>query len=148
MSGSLRSKQSCWTCKLRKKKCDQSQPTCSDCELLLITCYGYGARPEWMDGGEKERDVVNSLKEIVKRSSRHKAMAKPKQIDQIIKIAPKPPNGATESNSSGHGSSGGHTSTIPSDQEYPSQRDGADVLPGVSTVGIWQLKNQWDSDKF
>lgn len=89
-----------------------------------------------MDGGEKERDVANSLKEVVRHSSRRKATAKPKQVDQVVKIAPKPMNGFAESSSSGHGSSEGHSSTTPSDQESLSQRDGVGVLPGVSPVGI------------
>ncbi|KAG4426794.1 hypothetical protein IFR04_000225 [Cadophora malorum] len=54
MSGPLRSKQGCWTCRLRRKKCDERRD------------------PEWMDGGERERAMANSIKQIVKHTSRKK----------------------------------------------------------------------------
>ncbi|EPE27447.1 Zn2/Cys6 DNA-binding protein [Glarea lozoyensis ATCC 20868] len=73
MTSVLRSKQGCWTCRLRKKKCDERRDICTTCESLTITCYGYGAKPDWMDGGEKERAMGNSIKQIVKHTSRRKA---------------------------------------------------------------------------
>ncbi|KAH7417142.1 fungal-specific transcription factor domain-containing protein [Cadophora sp. MPI-SDFR-AT-0126] len=72
MSGPLRSKQGCWTCRLRRKKCDERRDVCLICESLSITCYGYGQKPEWMDGGERERAMANSIKQIVKHTSRKK----------------------------------------------------------------------------
>lgn len=72
MSGPLRSKQGCWTCRLRRKKCDERRDVCLICESLSITCYGYGSKPEWMDGGERERAMANSIKQIVKHTSRKK----------------------------------------------------------------------------
>ncbi|PVH88372.1 hypothetical protein DL98DRAFT_403861 [Cadophora sp. DSE1049] len=72
MSGPLRSKQGCWTCRLRRKKCDERRDVCLICESLSITCYGYGPKPEWMDGGERERAMANSIKQIVKHTSRKK----------------------------------------------------------------------------
>jgi hypothetical protein len=73
MSAALRSKQGCWTCRLRKKKCDERPDICSTCESLTITCYGYGNKPDWMDNGEKERAMATSIKQIVKHTSRRKA---------------------------------------------------------------------------
>src|ERR1700761_2546142 len=70
MTGPLRSKQGCWTCRLRKKKCDERRDSCSTCEALAIPCYGFGPKPDWLDGGEQERAVSNSLKDIAKRSSK------------------------------------------------------------------------------
>jgi len=72
MNGTLRSKQGCWTCRLRRKKCDERRPSCSTCEALTITCYGYGSKPDWMDNGEEEKAMANSIKEIVKHTSRRK----------------------------------------------------------------------------
>jgi hypothetical protein len=76
MSAVLRSKQGCWTCRLRKKKCDERPDICSTCESLTITCYGYGNKPDWMDNGEKERAMATSFKQIVKHTSRRKATAR------------------------------------------------------------------------
>lgn len=72
MSAPLRSKQGCWTCRLRRKKCDERRDVCLTCESLSITCYGYGAKPDWMDGGEKERNIAIGIKQIVKHTSRKK----------------------------------------------------------------------------
>ena len=97
MSNPLRSKHGCWTCRLRKKKCDERQPGCAVCELLCITCYGFGDKPEWMDGGEKERVVANGIKEIVKHTSRRKVSSQAtKQVAPVINIAPKPANTSVE----------------------------------------------------
>ncbi|KAL2825080.1 fungal-specific transcription factor domain-containing protein [Aspergillus cavernicola] len=93
MSGQIRSKHGCWTCRLRKKKCDEHQPLCTTCDSLSITCYGYGVKPEWMDNGERERAVANSLKEIVKITSRKRIPTKLIQNKGTLKgrvLAPAP----------------------------------------------------------
>src|SRR5579859_4509767 len=106
MNGPLRSKQGCWTCRLRRKKCDEKHPFCSTCESLTITCYGYGSKPDWMDNGEKEKAMANSIKQIVKKTSRHKGRlgmtiarfqgrsGSPKD-EGPVKIAPKSTNAGT-----------------------------------------------------
>ena len=59
---------SCWTCKLRRKKCDEKQPICGDCDSLEIACV-YGPKPHWMDTDEEQRQKAILLKVDVK----HKA---------------------------------------------------------------------------
>ncbi|KAG6001082.1 hypothetical protein E4U54_001185 [Claviceps lovelessii] len=77
MSGILRSKQGCWTCRLRKKKCDETRPQCSSCESLQITCYGYGAKPQWMDNGEREQAMIEDFKRRIRTTSRQKHRKSP-----------------------------------------------------------------------
>ena len=99
MNGTLRSKQGCWTCRLRRKKCDEKHPFCSTCEALTITCYGYGPKPDWMDNAEKEKAMANNIKQIVKKTSRQRgrlgiAMARIQgrgahKDEGAVKIAPK-----------------------------------------------------------
>src|SRR6201747_2843254 len=91
MSGPLRSKQGCFTCRLRKKKCDEGRPHCSTCESLSITCYGFGPRPDWMDRGEKQRAIANGIKQIVKHTSRQKPTAT-RTSNRAMRIAPKSSN--------------------------------------------------------
>ncbi|CDK29250.1 unnamed protein product [Kuraishia capsulata CBS 1993] len=43
-----RSTKGCWTCKLRKKKCDEVQPNCDRCTKSGIECLGYGEKPSWI----------------------------------------------------------------------------------------------------
>ncbi|KAK4948580.1 hypothetical protein LTR10_012584 [Elasticomyces elasticus] len=62
----------CWSCRIRKKKCDDGRPSCSSCTLRGITCYGYGAKPQWMDGGEVASRIMQDLKHQVKESYRRR----------------------------------------------------------------------------
>ncbi|KAF5967095.1 Zn(2)-C6 fungal-type DNA-binding domain-containing protein [Fusarium coicis] len=58
---------SCWTCRLRRKKCDQGQPACQTCSALKIQCYYSSDRPDWMDGGAKQDEMIQRLKAQVKQ---------------------------------------------------------------------------------
>ncbi|CAK7212076.1 hypothetical protein SBRCBS47491_001347 [Sporothrix bragantina] len=58
----------CWTCRARKKKCDDGRPVCAACTMRTITCYGYDAKPAWMDGGEQERSMLLIMKARAKES--------------------------------------------------------------------------------
>ena len=68
MSIIRRSTTGCWTCRARRKKCDESGRPCSICKALCLTCHGYGARPDWMNGGVQEKAHMAAFKAIVKRS--------------------------------------------------------------------------------
>jgi hypothetical protein len=68
MSDALRSNGGCWTCRVRRKKCDEANPTCLTCASLHLPCYGYGPKPAWMDRGPKEREVAKSLRDTVKNT--------------------------------------------------------------------------------
>ncbi|KAK5632189.1 hypothetical protein RRF57_007903 [Xylaria bambusicola] len=58
---------SCWTCRLRRKKCDQEQPACRTCSALNILCHYSADRPDWMDGGEKQDEMTRRFKAQVKQ---------------------------------------------------------------------------------
>ena len=134
MNGPLRSKQGCYSCKLRKKKCDEGRPRCLVCESLSITCYGYGPKPDWMKDREKERAVANSLKEIVKHTSRRNATTHSSKPRNSIKtIAPKSSNDHVGNSTSGPSSSRQHGVAFSSDHGS-SQEDEADMLRDGSAV--------------
>ena len=59
MSGS-RTTTGCYTCRLRKKKCDEQKPFCLTCCSREIMCYGYGSKPEWMHGKSSWKEVMES----------------------------------------------------------------------------------------
>ena len=59
----------CWTCKVRRKKCDGKSPICDACAALQITCFHDQARPEWMDGASKQEAMAESLKIKVKENA-------------------------------------------------------------------------------
>ena len=59
----------CWTCRLRRKKCDRRQPICETCNGLRITCHFQPSKPEWMDGGERQDEMLQELKREVKQKA-------------------------------------------------------------------------------
>ena len=61
----FRSRSGCWTCRVRRKKCDEARPACFQCTTLRVDCHGYGERPFWMDGGPREKAKTAALKQQV-----------------------------------------------------------------------------------
>ncbi|KAL3441033.1 fungal-specific transcription factor domain-containing protein [Aspergillus insuetus] len=59
----------CWTCRLRRKKCDKIRPVCGCCEALGIQCHSDTRKPEWMKNGTKQREMAQRIKAEVKRSA-------------------------------------------------------------------------------
>ncbi|KAJ6532035.1 fungal-specific transcription factor domain-containing protein [Mycena capillaripes] len=59
------SKGGCWTCRLRRKKCDENREgnSCQTCIRLTIQCLGWGPkRPEWM----RDKQAVEAYKADIK----------------------------------------------------------------------------------
>ncbi|KAJ7476037.1 fungal-specific transcription factor domain-containing protein [Mycena latifolia] len=55
----------CWTCRLRRKKCDENREgdSCHTCIRLTIDCLGWGPkRPEWM----RDKQAVEAYKADIK----------------------------------------------------------------------------------
>ncbi|KIK99965.1 hypothetical protein PAXRUDRAFT_822141 [Paxillus rubicundulus Ve08.2h10] len=55
----------CWTCRLRRKKCDEQREadSCHTCNRLKIKCLGWGSRrPEWM----RDKQAVEAYKADIK----------------------------------------------------------------------------------
>lgn len=74
MSTSVRSKRGCWTCRIRKKKCDENTPECTACKTLDIKCHVFNQKPDWMDGGGREREGALEIKLSVKASLNRRAV--------------------------------------------------------------------------
>ncbi|GBE87848.1 hypothetical protein SCP_1200730 [Sparassis crispa] len=64
--GAVRAKSGCYTCRIRRKKCDEQPNTegaCQTCVRLRLQCLGFGAkRPDWM----RENNSVTELREKIK----------------------------------------------------------------------------------
>lgn len=69
MPAKVRSSAGCWTCRLRRKKCDERRPVCDACAALEITCHSGGEKPEWMDGGARQKDMADKVKAQVKKQA-------------------------------------------------------------------------------
>jgi hypothetical protein len=62
-----RSSTGCWTCRIRRKKCDETARNCSVCTSLRLKCDGYGPKPVWMDGVIREKQKAEDLKRRIRR---------------------------------------------------------------------------------
>lgn len=70
-SSTPRSSNGCWTCKLRRKKCDEQHPACDICTALRITCHGYDpVKPEWMDGGVLQEEMSKRITGVIKEHNK------------------------------------------------------------------------------
>ncbi|KAF4459237.1 C6 zink-finger PRO1A [Fusarium albosuccineum] len=59
----------CWTCRLRRKKCDRARPICESCANLDIDCHYSAARPDWMDGGRRQAEMTKVVRAQVREGS-------------------------------------------------------------------------------
>ncbi|KAJ7650027.1 fungal-specific transcription factor domain-containing protein [Roridomyces roridus] len=64
--GAVRAKSGCYTCRIRRKKCDEHQNHegyCDTCVRLRLQCLGFGAkRPEWL----RESRNVSEMRDKIK----------------------------------------------------------------------------------
>ncbi|KAL2270149.1 hypothetical protein VTJ83DRAFT_2333 [Remersonia thermophila] len=60
-----RSRTGCYTCRLRRKKCDEAMPMCTACKHLGLVCEY--KRPMWWGNNDARRDRKEEIKMIIKR---------------------------------------------------------------------------------
>lgn len=56
----------CYTCRLRRKKCDEGTPSCTACRHLGLSCEY--KRPMWWGNNEQRRRQKEGIKMIIKRT--------------------------------------------------------------------------------
>ncbi|ORY13940.1 fungal-specific transcription factor domain-domain-containing protein [Clohesyomyces aquaticus] len=72
----MRTSNGCWTCRLRRKKCDERRPRCDGCAALDVEChFDLLKRPEWMDGGTKQEEMAEQVKREIKEKGRRRLEA-------------------------------------------------------------------------
>lgn len=59
-----RSRSGCFTCRLRRKKCDESKPSCKACNKLGVDCEY--ALPAWWTNPDRRRKHRDHIKNIIK----------------------------------------------------------------------------------
>ncbi|KAF2730642.1 hypothetical protein EJ04DRAFT_585503 [Polyplosphaeria fusca] len=65
----MKSYDGCWTCRLRKKRCDEIRPVCKNCSALQITCHFGEEKPAWMDSGTLQRGKADQVKREVRNAA-------------------------------------------------------------------------------
>ncbi|KAH3954728.1 hypothetical protein HBI70_045920 [Parastagonospora nodorum] len=61
-----RSRTGCFTCRLRRKKCDEGKSSCRACKHLGLKCEY--KRPMWWSNNEQRRNQKEVIKNIIKRT--------------------------------------------------------------------------------
>ncbi|OBT93244.1 hypothetical protein VE01_08809 [Pseudogymnoascus verrucosus] len=81
----------CWTCRLRKLKCDEDPNHCRRCLRCGISCHGYGPKPAWKDGGLREAEQLAVIKARVADNRRRRARAANTERNESLMEAQIPP---------------------------------------------------------
>ncbi|KAF9451908.1 hypothetical protein P691DRAFT_772755 [Macrolepiota fuliginosa MF-IS2] len=99
--GAVRAKSGCYTCRIRRKKCDEQpneQGHCSTCARLRLECLGFGAkRPDWL----RESHNVLQLRDKIKNFLASQGMIKghsssgPRSTEEptVLRLTPSEPEG-------------------------------------------------------
>lgn len=61
-----RSRSGCFTCRLRRKKCDESRPVCRACKHLGVDCEY--KRPAWWQSPERRKQHKELIKDIIRNT--------------------------------------------------------------------------------
>ncbi|KAH8811052.1 fungal-specific transcription factor domain-containing protein, partial [Xylogone sp. PMI_703] len=69
-----RSRTGCWTCRSRRKKCDEGRPHCSRCLTGGMNCHGYGKSPMEKGNGARERAESRKIKIMTVDSMRRREL--------------------------------------------------------------------------
>ncbi|KAG2364613.1 fungal-specific transcription factor domain-containing protein [Suillus spraguei] len=89
----------CWTCRLRRKKCDEQREgnSCHTCKRLRIDCLGWGTRrPEWM----RDKKAVEEYKAGIKAQLTRAGLIRGQPKSSILQASSAGPPSAPASSSS------------------------------------------------
>ncbi|CCE62375.1 hypothetical protein TPHA_0C02220 [Tetrapisispora phaffii CBS 4417] len=75
-----RSRNGCWICRLRKKKCSEEKPSCSNCHRLNLECHYHIQKPDFVSDPVKKQQKLEEIKKKTKEAKRN-AMRK----NQLLK---------------------------------------------------------------
>ncbi|KFY47992.1 hypothetical protein V496_10359 [Pseudogymnoascus sp. VKM F-4515 (FW-2607)] len=125
-----RSRTGCYTCRLRRKKCDEGSPCCSACKNLGLEC-NY-KRPMWWSNGDSRRLQKDGIKMIIKRKklSEKASQILPPGADTPPGLSHSLPTSATYSDSIDRTRSGSADSTFSLDFNF-------DVAPAIADYSAY-----------
>ena len=76
----MKSYEGCWTCRLRRKRCDETRPVCSNCSVLQIACHFGDEKPPWMDGESRQKEKAEEVKREVRTAAARRRVALPTDV--------------------------------------------------------------------
>ncbi|OAA48190.1 transcriptional regulatory protein pro1 [Beauveria brongniartii RCEF 3172] len=125
-----RSRSGCYTCRLRRKKCDELTPFCSACQHLGLECEY--KRPVWWSNNEARRRNKEDIKIIIKR----KKLAEKSATHEIHSSVSPPPPSLSHSM---------HTSASGSSDFYDDRNRSASIDSRASGGGHYYNSNNFNS---
>jgi C6 transcription factor Pro1 len=84
----MKSYDGCWTCRLRKKRCDERRPLCRNCSTLQVTCHFDDEKPLWMDGGARQKEKAEEVKYAVRDAAARRRGTLPIDVQEPMTTAP------------------------------------------------------------
>lgn len=135
MSTKTRSAGGCWTCRVRRKKCDEARPLCNGCAALEIDCLYSDDKPEWMDGAEKQKQRAEWLKREVKRKAADRRERRYLHAIEV-RLESLDPSLADESDSAATRDSGGITPPLVDSVPASSYGGPRDSTPRSESIGL------------
>lgn len=103
MTKTKRSRRGCLTCKIRKKKCDETQPKCHDCVRLNKDCI-------WLDPQTMSEETMRRLREKVEaEESTHKLRKRQPRVtatsgaEQVVRSVVEKPLAASVASTTSNG---------------------------------------------
>lgn len=72
----------CFTCRLRRKKCEEGKPSCKACRHLGLRC-DY-KRPMWWGNTEQRRQQKENIKDVIKHTQMSKKGPQPSQPQGVM----------------------------------------------------------------
>ncbi|KUJ11337.1 uncharacterized protein LY89DRAFT_689209, partial [Mollisia scopiformis] len=79
----------CWTCRIRRKRCNSRRPVCDNCHSLEIVCHFDEQKPKWMDNGDEQRKMMQTIKNETKQNAlrrREKRNIRPQDQEMVITL--------------------------------------------------------------
>jgi hypothetical protein len=84
----MKSYDGCWTCRLRKKRCDEIRPVCRNCSALQITCHFSDEKPSWMESRFGQKEKAEEIKREVKSAAARRRGTLPMDVLERIVAEP------------------------------------------------------------
>jgi hypothetical protein len=138
----MRSFNGCWTCRLRRKKCDENHPVCEACAALHISCYYDLEKPEWMDGGARQERMAKQLKREIREKARHRRGERGVHGSGDIVSGTETPASKTRALAQEPpvylATPVSHLVTATPDSPYTSHNDMIQQSANASTLGLWR----------
>lgn len=76
-----RTRDGCWTCKLRHQKCDGARPRCANCQQIGRECGGFEVRLQWGNGVASRGRLTGAALPVLAKADSQRPVRRGRQRD-------------------------------------------------------------------